>query len=163
MLARLTIFFVFVAAMTSPIAAAEESQGTKKDPTAEDSRRQEPSKSKGRPKPSLAEITRVTSAEAAGTAARDGKKKEEGSTAEASESDVTEFRPASPDEEPATGSSASTSKDKSKSVHGTVHGSSDAQGAGRSRAGGAVGASSKSGRRHIYVEADQTRTKRPSP
>ena len=118
-------------------------------------------------KPVLAEITRVSTEVAARSVAQEQAKKvaeEDGvqKAAEAAEPDVLEFRPAPKN----TGSSGKTvvapSKGSKKSalgkVHGKIYGSADTKDAGTHRAGASVGASSKSGKTAVYVEAERGRS-----
>ncbi len=126
--------------------------------------------SKTETKRALADATRVSTKEAVKTAAQTKTKASEAGTAPegtSNESDVLEFRPAAPTDNGTSGVITLPSKDSKKSavknVHGTVYGSANAQGAGNRRTGGAVGASSKSGKTSVYVETDQSRTAQSSP
>jgi hypothetical protein len=115
-------------------------------------------------KPVLAEITRVSTDEAARSAAQKQAKKAAGGEAaeKSAEADVIEFQPAPKN----TGSSGKTvvapSKGSKKSalgkVHGEIYGSADTKDAGTHRAGASVGASSKTGKTAVYVEAERGRS-----
>jgi hypothetical protein len=113
----------------------------------------------------LDEATRVSTSEAVKSVARESKEKPKASEG-SSTSDVMEFQPAAP-----SGAGARTvvipsknsKKSVAKNVHGTVYGSADPQANGNHRTGGAVGASSKSGKSSIYVETDQGRSTSSSP
>lgn len=75
---------------------------------------------------------------------------------------VVEFHPAK--QESATPTSVkveSKNSKKAKDLHGTVYGATDAKNSGTRRVGGAVGASSKSGKTSVYVETEGSRTTPP--
>ncbi len=128
---------------------------------------QETPTAKQRKKPRLADLTRVSTADAI----REAKKKtEEKRSAEASadqpaEEAVTEFRPLSPNADTTGGAVVAPDKDSKKSglknLHGTVHGSLDPGGSGTRTAGVAAGVSSKGGKTHVYVETERVRTSVP--
>ena len=117
----------------------------------------------GDKKTALAEVTRVSTESAARSVAQKQAKMvaEEDGAQKAAEPDVLEFQPAPKN----TGSSGKTVVAPSKGskkpalgkVHGEIHGSADAKGATR-RAGAGVGASSKSGKTAVFVEAERGRT-----
>jgi hypothetical protein len=123
--------------------------------------------SKPKPKPSLLDATRVSTEEAAKSAAQEkadkapGEKTNESSSSES----VTEFHPARPDSAQKSGAAATTSDDSKASVLKRVHGkveSSAAIGASGDRGGGAsVGATSNSGKTAVYVERDRSRSDTP--
>jgi len=130
-----------------------------------DPQSQKPTAAPSEKKPALAGTGRVST----DSALRDAAKKEAKTpgTEQAEEPPgeaVLEFHPAASD---ATGSksSAGAPKDAKKSplrdVHGTVYGSTAAQGAREQRAGGAGGASSKSGKTAIYVDTERSRATPP--
>jgi hypothetical protein len=133
---------------------------------------EEPASTDGKNKPALADVTRVSTEEAARNAAKEkskrGDEKVEVEEERTSDSGVTEFRPARPDE-------ASSAQDQNtpggvkkpkgralKNVHGTMHGASDSSGRDN-RTGGAVGGSSSSGKTSIYVETERSRENSPRP
>jgi hypothetical protein len=115
-------------------------------------------------KPVLAEVTRVSTEGAARSVAQKQARKgaEEDGAQKAAEPDVLEFQPAPKN----TGSSGKTvvapSKGSKKSalgkVHGKIYGSADTKDAGTHRAGASVGASSKTGKTAVYVEAERGRS-----
>ncbi|MGD0697674.1 MAG: hypothetical protein ABSB82_22885 [Terriglobia bacterium] len=119
-------------------------------------------------KSSLPAVTRVSTAEAAKKAATEAtstkaKPEETRKASEASEApDVMEFRPASRDEEHAQAPTASA-KSSRKAVHGEAYGALDPKHPGTHRAGGAAGATSKSGKTSVYVETDQSKSTSPTP
>jgi hypothetical protein len=130
-----------------------------------------PKKDEGK-KPALADVTRVSTEEAARSAAKEkskqGDEKVEVEEEKSSHSGVTEFRPARPDEKSsaeaqnASGSGKNPKGRTLKNVHGTVHGATDSSGRDN-RTGAAVGASSSSGKTSIYVETDRGRENSPRP
>ncbi len=112
---------------------------------------------------SLLDATRVSTEEAAKSAAQEraGKTADPRTTESSSNENVTEFHPAPSNRDQKSGAAATTSDDSKKSglkrVHGTVEGSS-ATGASGGREGGAsMGATTKSGKTAVYVETDQSR------
>ena len=122
---------------------------------------------KDRQKFSLLDATRVSTEEAARSAAPKAAEKSPTAAAAESSSDstVTEFHPARPDSAPTGDSAVTTSGESRKStlkrVHGTVYGSAAPGNPGGRRGGAAVGAASKSGKTHVYVETDRSRTDTP--
>jgi hypothetical protein len=147
----------FVIAQTSPAPSDAP------EPVAQEA----PKKDEGK-KPALADPTRVSTEKAARSAAKEKSKQGNAKAEEekASDSGVTEFRPARPDEKGAaedrnTSDDGKKSKGRAlKNVHGTVHGATDSAGTGN-RTGAAVGASSPSGKTSIYVETERDREKLP--
>jgi hypothetical protein len=120
-------------------------------------------------KPALAEVTRVSTAEATRSAAQKQAKKtaEEEAAEKPAEPDVLELRPAPESTESSGGAVVVPSKNSKKSVpgnvHGTVHGSLDSKNTGTHRTGASVGASSKSGKTAIYVETERGRAEQNPP
>lgn len=120
-------------------------------------------------KPALAEVTRVSTEEAARSAAHKQARKtaEEEVAEKSSESDVVELRPARENAESPGGAVVVPQKDSKKSalskVHGTVHGSADPRNSGSRRTGASVGASSKSGKTAVYVETERDRAGQNPP
>ena len=114
-------------------------------------------------KPSLLDATRVSTEEAAKSAAQKNAEKAADAKAVKSSSDdgVTEFHPARPDSAQTSGAVAMTSDESKKSVlnrvHGTVHATTDAGTSGDHGGGASVGAASKSGKTQVYVETDHSR------
>jgi hypothetical protein len=102
----------------------------------------------------LANVTRISTAEAA----KKAKPEETQKASEASgDPDVMEFRPASRDEEDAQAPTASA-KSPRKAVHGEAYGALDPKHPGTHRAGGAAGATSKSGKTSVYVSKSTSPT-----
>lgn len=132
----------------------------------------EPSKaqaSKPDQKPALAEVTRVSTDEAAHSAAR---KKAEGNAGsetsdQPADSAVTEFHPAArtsgASSEADAGPSKGPKRSLTKNLHGTVYGARGTGHDGDHKAGASVGASSKSGKTNIYVETNRSRESSPAP
>ena len=110
----------------------------------------------------LSDAVRVNTKAAAVSAAKQkankaaSEKNRKGSSSE----DILEFRPTTPDSAASGGTVVSKGSKKGplKGVHGTVYGSTDSKVTGTHNAGGALGASSKSGKTSIYVETDHSRT-----
>lgn len=129
----------------------------------------EPAAPKSEKKPALAEITRVSTAEAARSAAKEQAKQcaGEGSPEESAEPAVTELQPVAQDADASSGAVVAPTHESKKSVlkniHGTVYGSRGARHKGDQRAGAAVGASSKGGKTSIYVETERSRETVPPP
>ena len=159
---------LFGLALTLFLATSGRAQETAAKSTSDSSPSRETSASpKTTGKPSLLDLTRVSTEEAAKSAAPKSADKAAGAkAAEASADDsVTEFHPARPDSAPTGGAVATTSDESKKSVlkrvHGTVHGSAAAGTSGDRGGGASVGAASKSGKTAIYVETDHSRRDTP--
>jgi hypothetical protein len=76
--------------------------------------------------------------------------------------DVLELHPAESESANSTSVKAeSQGSKKAKDVHGTVYGATDARNVATHRTGGAVGATSKSGKSSVYVETEGARTTPP--
>ena len=150
------------------LATGAKTQETANKPASDSPRGQGTSSSpKPKQKPSLLDATRVSTEEAVKRAAQKDAEKTTNTAApeSSSESSVTEFHPARPDSAQA-GSAADTTSDEStkstrKRIHGTVYGSATPGGSGDRRGGAAVGTSSKSGKTHVYVQTDHSRTDTP--
>jgi len=135
------------------------------EPTAQEA----PKKNKGK-KPAIADVTRVSTEEAARSAAKEKSKQDDAKAEEekTSDSGVTEFRPARPDEKGAAEDQNTPGGEKKsrgralKKVHGRVYGATDPAGTGN-RTGAAAGASSSSGKTSIYVETERGRENSPRP
>ena len=147
-----------------PAFSATAQQGTPATPDRDQSAQTKSSRAKSKQK-SLADFTRVSTADTARKAAKDLAK--ESVTDNASEvsgaSDVLEFHAADPGTQ---GAAATLAKEPKKSalknVHGDAYGALEARGAAK-RAGGSVGATSKSGKSSIYVETDCSHETTPAP
>lgn len=121
------------------------------------------STAKAQKKPVLVDATRVSTDAAAQSAI---KKETQQSTAskkskDANDSVVFEFRPAAPNSESGDALVLPKGSKKKKNIHGEVFGTAAAQGAGAQGGGGAVGATSKSGKTSVYVESEHQRTTPP--
>ena len=131
------------------------------------SSRETATSSKTKQKPSLLDATRVSTEEAADSAAqKKAAKAADAKTIESSSNEsVTEFHPARPDSAQTGGAVVTTSDESKKSglkrVHGTLHGSAAAGTSGDREGGASVGAASKSGKTAIYVETDHSRRDTP--
>lgn len=111
-------------------------------------------------KASLADATRVSTDEAARQAIKQKDQDKKDSSVASTDSNVVEFKPAPPAAKSDDSLVVTKSGDskKLKKVHGEAYG---ATGAGGHREGGAAGATSKSGKTAVYVEADRSRTSPP--
>jgi len=111
-------------------------------------------------KPVLTDAARVSTDQARADAAKHASKKPSEDKKDSSNDAVLEFHPAVPDT--SADSSTVVTKDSKKGplkgVHGEAYG---AAGAGTNREGGKVGASSKSGKTSVSVEADRSSTTPP--
>ena len=156
----------FVVLAASAMAAQDSAENTS--PKSSSTQTQQAAPNTVQKKSSLPAVTRVSTAEAAKKAAPEAisKKSRPEETQKASEastdSDVMEFRPAAQDEEHAQAPTASA-KSSRKAVHGEAHGALDPKNPGTRRTGGAVGATSKSGKTSVYVETDQSKSTSPTP
>lgn len=161
----LAICFAFLAATAAPAQNAA-AQGASQDSTADSVK---PSKQTDKVK--LLDVTRISTEDAARRAAQEkSEKKTEGNSAKEenskknASSGVSELRPVTK----APGDSTDTvqiSTKKSgklpvKDVHGSVQG---VNGSGVRETGAAVGASSKGGKVHVYVETERSRTDTQPP
>jgi hypothetical protein len=111
----------------------------------------------------LIDATRAsTDKAAAGAAKQKTKAAAEENSARSDDSAVTEFRPAPPDRD-AKGSDSIQKSERgpSKDIHGTVYGGIDSTSTGNRATGAAVGASTKSRKSSVYVEAQRTRETSP--
>jgi hypothetical protein len=159
--------WVLVAAFSLLASAALPQSQAPQNPSADAPARQSPAP-KADKKRLLEEATRVSTSEAAKSAAQEETAKHAASeTSEGSSaSDVLELQRAARSSAAARTVVAppkDSKKSVAKNVHGTVYGSADPQATGNRRKGGAVGASSKSGKSSIYVETDQGRSTSSSP
>ncbi|HUU14029.1 MAG TPA: hypothetical protein VM182_10005 [Terriglobia bacterium] len=118
-------------------------------------------------KPKLAEITRVSTDEAARGAAREKATPDEDAsiveTDEAAEPAVTELKPTVKSSGESRGSvTIEDSKgSRASKVHGRAYGSLDPESSGDRQEGAAVGAGSKSGKTNIYIETERSRRTSP--
>jgi|SRR5271169_2650181 len=155
---------VMLLASTSAISQ-DTSKKNSADTNVADGKTQDASKKKEK-QPSLAEVTRVSTAEAAHEAAQKASKEKvkDQESDKSEESSVLEFKPASSDEN--TGAKPQpydTSKSQKKNVHGEGYGALDPRNSGHHQTGGSLGATTKTGKTSVYVETDQTRSTTPTP
>jgi hypothetical protein len=159
------------AALALLVATAASAQTPAAQSASQDSTAGSSKTSKEPGKVKLLELTRVSTEEAARRAAQEKTKKtarQDSATKEDSKksapSGVSEFRPVTKP----TGDSADaieipsqkSGKSPVKDVHGTVQGVS---GSGTRAAGAEVGASSKGGKVHVYVETERSRSDTQPP
>jgi len=153
------IYLAIVLAVAA-LGAAQDPQQTPAEPS-----QKKPEKVPDKPsskKPSLAGAARVSTDAALEDAAKAAAKKPEGAKEEPSAEAVVEFHPAQAEGATSTSVKPESQKSKkAKDVHGTVFGATNAKNAGTRRAGGAAGATSKSGKTSVYVETEGDRTKPP--
>jgi hypothetical protein len=114
----------------------------------------------------LSDVTPVTTEEAARSAAKETapstSKKQDDKSSDTGIDSVLEFHAASQEEQAAAQSDAKPSvKHPKKNIHGEAYGGIDSHGQGTHQAGGAVGATSKSGKTSVYVQGEQTRSTQP--
>jgi hypothetical protein len=116
---------------------------------------------------SLSDVSTVSTEEATRSAAHQAATKhsteQQSKSSDVSNVDsVLEFKPAPPDDESTKKSEPGiTTKHTRKNIHGEAYGSLDPAHSGNHQTGGAVGAGSKSGKTHVYVETDQSRITTP--
>lgn len=159
--ATIRVFCLSVCLLASPAVAQDADERHSDEQAARKS-----SPPAGEKKPSLAELTRVSTDETARSAAKGKAKSDtpEGAAAEPAEPAVVELQPAKQVDEASGATVASSKKSKRspvKDVHGSVYGQVDARDAGSHREGAAVGASSKGGKASIYVETERSRQNPP--
>lgn len=114
----------------------------------------------------LTDVAPVTTEEAARSVAKERarpvSKKKNAKPADAPLDSVVEFHPASQAEQAAAQSDARPRvKHAGKNIHGEAYGGLDPANTGTHQAGGAAGATSKSGRTSVYIQGDQTRSTQP--
>lgn len=157
-----TWIFLAMALGVGALGAAQAPQQKNTEPV-----QQRPAKSSDKDKqpgrkPTLAGTARVSTDAALKDAAKQAAKKPEHAKEPSASEAVLEFHPA--EAEGATSTSVKSESPKSKKakdVHGTVYGATDAKNVGTHRAGGAVGATSKSGKTSVYVQSEGDRTTPP--
>ncbi len=158
----LLVFMTLAVSFLLPASAIP--QGAQQTRPTEKSAARSSQASKSPEKPLLAETTRVSTEDAARDAARDATK---GQTAgappqEGAEPSVLEFRPAPETAQRAKEPEGTRTKEPSLTkVHGTASSSAGASG-GRDHAA-SVGASTRSGKAHVYVETERSRATSPPP
>ena len=167
---QIRILIAAVALLVSTAAIAQDN-AKKSSPDATTPSSQQPSVSKkSENKPNLSDVLQVSTADAARSAAHEEAKKHSQDQQKSKVSDgssvdsVLEFSPAPPDADGAAKTEPIiTTKHSRKNVHGEAYGSLDPAHRGNHQAGGAMGASTKSGKASVYVETDQTRSTTQSP
>lgn len=123
--------------------------------------------SKAEKRPSLADVTRVSTSEAAKNAPRHPGKNDETKkpSEKPGEGEVLELQPITPARSAACEATSSDSKSAKKSplkdIHGKAYGSLNLDGARSRRTGGAVGAKSKNSKTDVYIETDRANTSSP--
>lgn len=152
-------FFLLAAVLSlgagSALAQQAASEGRKVDKQSQP----KASAAKDKEKPSLAEATRVSTADAVRETAADAARPKNGEAQGSGAPDVLEFRPA----DAATrddGEATVVPKGKStlKNIHGNAYGLDSASG---KQAGGAVGVTSKKGKSSVYVETNHQTASEP--
>jgi hypothetical protein len=126
-----------------------------------------PAATSNKKRPKLAEITRVSTEEAAQGVAR--QKATPGGDASNTETDetappaVTELKPTARSSEASGGSVTvkDSKSSKASKVHGRMYGSLDPKNSGDRQDGAAVGAGSKNGKTSIYIETEGSRGATP--
>jgi hypothetical protein len=165
-----TVLFFSLVVSASAVAFAQD-EAKKSSGSAATSETQQPSKKKSDKKLSLADVTRVSTAEAAKNAAKESTKdnsKDQDVLKSADgngQSGVLEFQPATvgdPSTSPAAHPEA-TKKHALSKVHGEAYGALDPKNTGTHRTGGAVGATTKSGKTSVYVETNQSKSTSNTP
>lgn len=167
---QIGILLAALALLASSTAIAQDNAKNSSPETAAPASQQQSLSKKSENKPILSDVMQVTTADAARSAAHEAAKKRstdqhKGKTSEGSSVDsVLEFKPAPQDADPARKSEpGATTKHARKNIHGEAYGSLDPAHSGNHQTGGAVGAGSKSGKAHVYVETDQSRSTTPAP
>jgi hypothetical protein len=114
-------------------------------------------------KPKLTDIVRVSTDQAIQSAAQKEAKKSSKDEKDAADSGVLEFHAGAIDSNTGNAVVAPSGSKRVplKNIHGTVFGSADSHALGTHGAGGAVGATSKSGKSSIYIETDHARADSP--
>lgn len=156
-----TVMFLASTSAISQDASKENSTDT----NVADGKAQEVSKKKEK-QPTLADVTRVSTAEAAREAAQKTSKEKARyqESDQGEDSSVLEFKPASTGENAgAKPQPTDSSKRTKKNVHGEGYGALDPGNSGNHQTGGAVGATTKTGKTSVYVESNQTRSTSPTP
>jgi hypothetical protein len=148
-------FWVMLAAGALLSAAFGAAQETKKPKTPA---------AKSQKKPVLVDVTRVSTDAAVKSAAKKEAKKAVPADGAKDSNNwaVMEFKPAPPNGGDSSGDVVLLKNSKKKkNVHGEVFGTTGAQGVGTQGVGGAVGATTKSGKTSVYVETERRRTTPP--
>jgi len=115
---------------------------------------------------SLSDVAPLSTEETARSAAKEAdqssSKKKDDKAEDSGIDSVLELHPVSAGEKAAASSDAKPSvKRPKKNIHGEAYGGMDARGSGTHQAGGAVGATSKSGKTSVFVQGEQTRSTQP--
>jgi hypothetical protein len=149
-----------VALAVAALGAGQTPQATNTQPTQQ--KAEKSSDKQAGKKPILAEVPRAGTQAAVEAVAKQAAQKPEEAKQRSTSEAVVEFH--ATEAEAATSTSGKPESQKSKqakNVHGTVYGATDAKNVGTHRAGGAVGATSKSGKTSVYVETEGARTTPP--
>lgn len=112
-------------------------------------------------KHSLTDATRASTDLALEDAAKQAATKPEPSKETSATEAVVEFHPAEAEATTSTSVKTDAQKSKKKNIHGTAYGAANPKNSGTHREGGAVGATSKSGKTSVYVETERDRTTTP--
>lgn len=166
---QIGILLAAVALLASTAGIAQD-DAMKNSPAAASDSQQKSATKKSDNKPILSDVMQVNTEETARSAAHEAAKKrskdqQKSITADGSSVDsVLEFTPASADSESAEKHEPGiTTKHARKNIHGEAYGSLDPAHSGNHEAGGALGVGSKSGKAHVYVETDQSRSTSLTP
>lgn len=166
---QIGILLAAVALLASTAGIAQD-DAMKTSPAAASDSQQKSVTKKSDNKPILSDVMQVNTEETARSAAHEAAKKrskdqQKSITADGSSVDsVLEFTPASADGGSAGKSKPQiTTKHARKNIHGEAYGSLDPAHSGNHEAGGALGVGLKSGKAHVYVETDQSRSTSPTP
>lgn len=155
--------WIFLAAALVVVAALQAAQTASQNGAGQDKQNPAPQKSTAKPsknKPPIAGAVRASTDAALEDAAKQAAKKPDEAKQPSVSEAVVEFHPTEAAASTRTKTESQKTK-KAKDVHGTVYGATDAKNAGTHRAGGAVGATSKSGKTSVYVETQSDRTTPP--
>jgi len=166
---QIGILLATLVLLVSTMAIAQD-DAKKNSPAAASGSQKHSLSKKAEAKPILSDVMQVSTANAARGAAHEAAKKNSKDQQKGKASDggsvdsVLEFKPASQDEDSALKSEPGiTTKHARRNIHGEAYGSVDPTHSGNHEAGGAVGVGSKSGKAHVYVETDQSRSTSPVP
>lgn len=166
---QIGILLAAVALLASTAGIAQD-EAKKNSPAAAPASQQKSVTKKSDNKPIFSNVLQVSTEDAARSAAHEAakihsKEKQKSKTSDGSSVDsVLEFTPASADGGSAGKSKPQiTTKHARKNIHGEAYGSLDPAHSGNHEAGGALGVGSKSGKAHVYVETDQSRSTSLTP
>jgi hypothetical protein len=155
--------------LASPGAMAQDSAKNDSKETTQITSQPETDSKNPRKKISLTDVTKVSTEDAARSAAHEAatpksKKQETGKDSDAVVDSITEFSPAPHDADSASKTNPKVSKRSSKAkIHGEAYGGLGSTNSGNRQTGGAVGTTSKSGKTSVYVQGEQTRSTTSTP